>query len=514
MLQTPSEASNKAEAAPRPATQEAFSSKKQILKATSILGSAQVVNILVGIVRVKVLAVLLGATGVGIAGMYQTTLEFIRSATGFGLGYSAVRDIAASAATNDERQIAKTVIVLRRWAWATGLLGTVFTLLLSRQLSQWTFGTPEYAWGIALLSVGLLITAVANAEGAVLQGLRRIGDLAKANVLGAIIGLFVAIAIYAIWGLQGIVPVILLTFLTSLFINGYYSRKLQLGKAPLSAAETFHKGKSMARLGFFMTITGLAASGTMFLVRAFLANEGGMASVGHFVAAWTVSSMYLSAVFGAMSADYFPRLSAVHHDKGAVSRLVNEQVEVAILITAPIIIGMVSFIDVVVRVFYSKDFGPTAYILDWQLVGDMFKVPVWALGFIMLAKGKGRIFIITELVWNLLYCGGVYFGWRYWGVEVTGIAFLFAYLCSFFMIWWVAGRLVGFTWSAKAIQYLLTFLLLLIFCFLSVRYLPAGLRYSLCALFTAIAAGFSFFHLRNIAGASGMLDRFRKGRRS
>ena len=70
-------------------------SKKQILKSTGILGFAQIFIILIGIIRVKVLAVLLGATGVGIAGLFQTTIDLLKSATGFGLGFSAVRDIAA-----------------------------------------------------------------------------------------------------------------------------------------------------------------------------------------------------------------------------------------------------------------------------------------------------------------------------------------------------------------------------------------------------------------------------------
>src|SRR5688572_8022595 len=106
-------------------------SKKQILKSTGTLGASQVIIIAISIIRVKVLAVLLGATGVGIAGLFQSTIDLIRSITGFGIGYSVVRDIAASVATNDEKKIAETVVILRRLIWITGILGMVLTFVFS-----------------------------------------------------------------------------------------------------------------------------------------------------------------------------------------------------------------------------------------------------------------------------------------------------------------------------------------------------------------------------------------------
>lgn len=491
---------------------EVQDSKKQILKSTGILGSAQLIGIVVGIVRVKVIAVLLGAVGVGISGMYQTIIDFIRSATGFGLGYSAVRDIAASAATNDQRRIARTVLVLRRWAWATGILGMGLTIVFSRQIGIWTFGTDDYTWSIVILSSTLVITSIANAQGAVLQGLRRIGDLAKANVLGAVVGVVIAVAIYKIWGIQGIIPVIFLTYLIGLAINSYFSRRLVTEKVAVSFRDTFKEGRAMASLGFFMTVTGLAQSGTMYLVRAFLVQESGLIAVGHFVAAWTISSMYLSAVFGAMSADYFPRLSAVQHDKGTVTKLVNEQAEIAVLITAPIITGMVSFIDLVVRIFYSKEFGPTATILDWQLLGDFFKVIAWALGFIMVAKGKGRLFVLTELCWNLLYIGAIYFGWSFLGIEVTGVAFLSTYVLYYFVVFVVARKLVDFKWSESARQHMAVLLALLVTCFVSLRMLTGVQRYAVCTVITLSSMFYSFYYLKRIIDINVVLKRFKVGK--
>lgn len=483
-------------------------SKKQILKSTGILGSAQLIIIAVGMVRVKVLAVLLGPTGVGIAGLYQTTIDLIRSVTGFGISYSAVRDIAASAATKDEKKIATTIVVLRKWVWATGLLGVLVAIVFSKQLSHMAFGDKEHATGIVILSLSLLLSSIASGQLALLQGLRRIGDMAKANVIGAVIGSIGAVFIYYFWGIKGIVPALLFTYILALLINWYFSRKIRTAPVQISYSAVFHKGKAMAALGFFLTVAGLSGTATMYLVRSFVSQQGGLASVGHFIAAWSISSMYISAIFGAMGADFFPRLSGVQQDPVAITKMVNEQTEVALLITAPIIIGMVSFIDVVVRIFYSKDFSPTASILDWQLTGDFFKVLAWPMGFIMLAKGKGKLFIGIELSWNLLFCAGVYFGWEFFGIQVTGIAFLVSYVLYMLLLLVVAKKLVRFSWSAKVWNAILVFFPLVLLSFLGVKYLGHPIQYITGALLTAIACSFSLYHLKNMIDINSLLKRF------
>jgi O-antigen/teichoic acid export membrane protein len=482
-------------------------SKKQILKSTGILGSAQLINIIVGIIRVKVLAILLGATGVGIAGLYQTTIDLIRSVTGFGIGYSAVRDIAASVATKDERKVAIAITVLRKWSWATGILAMFVTVIFSKQLSFMAFGNKDHAIGIATLSVGLLIAAISSGQSALLQGFRMIGDMAKANVLGAIIGLILAVAIYYFLGIKGIVPALLVAYLLNLLINWYFSRRITILSINLSSTEIFKKGSSMAKLGFFMTIAGLSGTCTMFLIRSFLMKQDGLTTVGHFVAAWSISSMYISAIFNAMGADFFPRLSGVQHDSDSVTKLVNEQLEVAILISAPIIIGMISFIDVVVHIFYSKDFGPTAEILNWQLLGDFFRVLGWPIGLIILAKGRGGIFICTEICWNLLFFLGVYFGWDLFGIQITGIAFLASYILYALLLYAISRKLVLFTLSYKVKRAILVFLSLLVLSFLSVSYFAQDLRYAVCSMLTLIACIYSIKGLKEIINIMGLLKR-------
>ena len=105
------------------------SSYRQIMAATSLFGGVQVFQILIQIIRSKFVAVLLGPAGMGIVGLLTSTLGLISGLTNFGLGTSAVKDIAEARTTENETRIATVTIVLRRLVWISGTLGTIVVLV-------------------------------------------------------------------------------------------------------------------------------------------------------------------------------------------------------------------------------------------------------------------------------------------------------------------------------------------------------------------------------------------------
>lgn len=175
------------------ADKEDQSSYRQIFKATSLFGGVQVINILIGIVRVKFVAVLLGATGVGIMGLLNAPLQLIISIAGLGIAFSAVRNISEAHGTGDESRIGITILTVKRWTRFTGLMAAVITLTLSPLLSQWSFGNSDYTWAFVWLSITLLLQAISDGQKAILQGMRRLQDLAKAGVIGSAMGLITSI---------------------------------------------------------------------------------------------------------------------------------------------------------------------------------------------------------------------------------------------------------------------------------------------------------------------------------
>ncbi|MBK7480386.1 MAG: oligosaccharide flippase family protein [Bacteroidales bacterium] len=256
------------------------SSYRQIVKATSLFGGVQVITILFGIIRVKFVAVLLGTQGVGIIGLLNSPLQLIASVTGLGISFSAVRDVSEANASNDKFRILKTIISLRRWSWFTGLLGVVVTMVFAPLLSQWSFGSKEYTWAFIWLSITLLLQAISKGQTAILQGTRRLKQMAKAGVIGSGLGLVTSIPLYYWLGISGIVPALILSAVASLLLSWYFSRKVAVEKITLTKRETFITGTNMARLGISMTIAGFIASLSTYILNAFISNHGGVEQVG------------------------------------------------------------------------------------------------------------------------------------------------------------------------------------------------------------------------------------------
>ncbi len=230
-----------------------------------LFGGVQVINIIISIIRSKMVAVLLGPSGMGVMGLLSSTVGIVGSLTNFGLGTSAVKDIAAASATDDQAKIAETVTVLRRLVWVTGLLGSLLVLVFSPWLSQISFGNNDFTLGFAWLSVTLLFSQLSSGQLVILQGMRRLRDLAKANLCGSALGLVVTVPLYYIWGLDGIVPGMIGTSFLALSLSWYFSRSVILPRVTVSMSQTWASGNAMMRMGFLISLSGLLTVGGAIL---------------------------------------------------------------------------------------------------------------------------------------------------------------------------------------------------------------------------------------------------------
>ena len=105
--------------------EEASDSYSHVLKYTGIFGGVQGLNILVSLVRNKLIALLLGPNGMGLASLFNSTVTFISQATNFGISFSAVKHVSELYDRGDEAAIRHFVKVVRTWSLLTALLPTM-----------------------------------------------------------------------------------------------------------------------------------------------------------------------------------------------------------------------------------------------------------------------------------------------------------------------------------------------------------------------------------------------------
>jgi PST family polysaccharide transporter len=438
----------------------------QILKSSALIGGSSVMNIAIGVVRTKAMAVFLGPAGFGLMGLYGSIADLAQSIAGMGINSSGVRQIAEAVGSGETERIARTVAVLRRTSVFLGILGAVLLVVFSRQVSTLTFGSDQHAAAVALLSLAVFFRLVSAGQGALIQGMRRISDLARTGVWGALFGTIISIPVVYFLREKGVVPALVGIAAMSIIISWWYSRKVEIRPPAMRPSQIKQELASLLKLGFAFMASGILMMGAAYAVRTMVIRIVGFEAVGYYQSAWTLGGLYVGFILQAMGADFYPRLTAIAKDNAMCNRMVNEQAQVSLLLAGPGVIATLTFAPVVISLFYSAKFGAAVEILRWFCLGTTLQVITWPMGFIIVAKGEQTLFFWAELAWTVVNVGLSWLCITSFGLNGAGIAFFGSYVFHGLMIYPIVRWLNGFRWSSANRQTGLLFISLtaVVFC--------------------------------------------------
>jgi O-antigen/teichoic acid export membrane protein len=335
--------------------------------------------------------------------------------------------------------------------------------------------------------------------------MRKLQYLAKANLIGSLIGLIVSVPVYYFWRIDGIVPAIILTSIFSLFTSRYFASKIKIEKVGVTRQETIQEGKGMLKMGFMLSISGLITTAASYVVRIFISNTGGVVDVGLYSAGFAIIFTYVGLVFTAMGTDYYPRLSAVAQDNIKAKLLINQQAEVAILILAPILTVFLIFINWVVILLYSTKFTSVNGMIHWAALGMYFKAACWSIGFILLAKGASNLFFWNELIANIYQLGMNILGYRLLGLDGLGISFLLGYIIYLLQVFFLARYKYSFSFNSEFIKIFCIQVFMGLICFFIIKLVPVPLAYILGVPVICFSTWFSFKELDKRIGLKNLL---------
>lgn len=426
------------------------SSYRQILRSSSIIGGASVVNVLVGLVRIKAAAVLLGPAGVGLIGLLQSLMTTAATLAALGFGNVGTRQIAEAVGMGDPSALAAVRRALFLGTLILALLGALAVWLardlLTAQVLEGAVRPGDLGW----LAVGVALMVAAGSQVALLNGLRRITDLAWITVGSALLSTLLGVAALLLWGVGGVAAFVAAAPLASFLLGHWYVARLEPVRGPPTPLSQLlgHWGR-LARLGAAFMLSGLVTTLSLLVARTLVQRELGAEALGHFQAAWMIGMTYIGFVLSSMGTDYYPRLTAAIQDRAAANRLVNEQTEVALLLGGPVFLAMQGLAPWVVQLLYSGDFDEATWILRWQLLGDVLKVASWPLGFVILAAGDGRTFLLTESASSGIFVLLLWLGLPLFGIQTSGVAFLIMYMLYLPLVHRLVSRRTGFAWSRR-----------------------------------------------------------------
>lgn len=465
---------------------------RSIFRSTSLFGGVQAYEILIRIVQSKFIAILLGPLGVGIQGLFSSGIDVVRQLTSFGLAQSAVKDISEANATGDNHQVARTSTVLKKLVWITGLLGLLCAIIFSPLLSKYAFGNHDYTIPFMFLSSTLFIDQLCSGQKVLLQGLRKLKDLAKASAIGSTVSLLVSVPLYYLFGVRGIVPTLILNSLATFLLALFFSRKIHLEKVTISIDDVFKEGKSMLKMGIALSISSILISLCSFVLRGYIRGCGGEEEVGLFAAGFAIINTYVSMIFTAMGTDYYPRLAAISDDNKSCKVMVNQQAEIGVLILSPLLAICIIFMPLVIYILYSNKFAGANEYVSWAALGMMLKMASWCIAYQFVAKGESRVFIINEVSQNAYTLCLNILGYHLFGLEGLGISFVLCQGLYLIQVYIVAHIRYGFSFNVSFYRYYAVQFLILILAFAECKLWPAPLSYAIGIFFIAGSLAISY----------------------
>lgn len=390
-----------------------------IFKYTGVFGGIQGLNIMVSLVRNKLVAMILGPQGMGLVSIFTSTVKLLSDSTNLGLPMSAVRKISEAYERGRQAEWLDVVRLVRSWSLLTAFLGTLLCALCCVWLNAWAFPEGHYALHFVCLSPLVGLTALMGGELAILKGTRHLGQLARISVYNVLAATCVSIPIYWFYGEAGIVPSLVLTGVMQMLLTVAFSWRRFPYRVSLSP-RFLGGGIDIVRLGLAFVLAGVVGSGVDFLIRTYLNCHASMATVGLFNAGYMMAVTYAGMVFSALESDYFPRLSAVCSHRVKLCHMVNSQTEVCVILIVPMLVAFIIGMPLLLPLMFSHQFLPVAGMIQVSALSMFCKALYLPIEYIPLAKGDSRSYFLLELVNDVCMLTFVLVGFTLYGLDGAG----------------------------------------------------------------------------------------------
>lgn len=394
-----------------------------------LLGSASLINVAMGLIRNKAVAMLLGPSGVGLVGLLQTLVSTVSTAFTLGLNQSGTRQVSVSYSSADAHSLEASVWALKAAVILLGALGGFVVFGLSEHVSILLFSTNKFRTEISVVSIAIFLSVAMVASKAIVNGTRRVTDHARITVLSGIVSTVMSIFLITVLGEKAVPLVVISTPLCMYLIAEVYVGRAEFRGVRPHSKELITIWVKLARLGAAVMLSGLVVSGAQLVIRAEIQSKLGAVALGMFTAGWVISQNYIGFLYSAITTDYYPRLSQAIAKSDPISELINDQTRIGLMISGPLFVLLAGFAPFLLALLFTAEFEAGSRLLRVLVIGDILKVVEYPLSFALLAHGSGRAYLISRIFGSIVFVcvalvlipiiGAIGAAWGYLGMHLA-----------------------------------------------------------------------------------------------
>ena len=144
---------------------------RNIISVTSIFGGLQILLILIGAIKGKIIAIYIGSEGMGQLALFTSILEIVNLLCTLGFGYSATRLVSKAHEQNSYYEIRKILSIVSKILLFSSTVGVILLILFSKNISHIFFGDETFFMSIIFISGTVFFTVFQNRNNLFLQSL-------------------------------------------------------------------------------------------------------------------------------------------------------------------------------------------------------------------------------------------------------------------------------------------------------------------------------------------------------
>lgn len=466
--------------------------QKQIVQSISIFGSMHLIAMAISVFRSKIAALWLGSQGVGILGLFLSTINLIVSLVNVGLSTSLVRYLSGASSEELSRKLTITQWLLV----VSGAIGAVLVFVFAPTISQLTFQDSNFAWAFRWIAVSIFFKQLTTGYSSILQSQRKIKFFANANLIANALGILCTVPLYYYFEIEGVVYNILLVAIIEALVFYWAYRWNRFTESKVENKELIKESRGLLKEGFSFCLSNFITLLSVYAVQVYVSHSSDFHTLGLYVSGFAVLNTYVALVFTVMGMDYFPRIAKLEVTTSEFSDEVNNQLYIGIIVLMPVLLGLLLLAPWLIKILYSAEFLETKTYIYIASLGVFFKLFSWLVGYVLISKANNKTIVANAIIFNILFivvhCIGFYIN------GLKGIAFssTLYYLLHLIGNYATVRHLFSVTiYKKNVLNYTLGCCILVCSIFLLMFQKKEWINHTIVGILFLISSGYSIKHL-------------------
>lgn len=375
-------------------------SKNGFLKVSFTNGIITLSKTAVTIFSNKIIASIIGPSGLGMVGQLQNflTIAILISSGGFNQGITKY-------VAEQKTDRLSLVQFISTGAIATGVFSVfigVLTLLLSNVLSIQIFDNAEYSSILVIFSVTLIFYNLNNLIIAVINGFQDYHKFFKINIVTFAITVVLSITLVVLLRDYGALLAIVLCPSLVFMFTYFVVRSEYWTKAISSQQFSREKFKLLLKYTTITLLSSILWPVSNIVIRSYVIKHISPDEAGLWEATRKINDYIVNIAIGSFSVYLLPRLAEITKQQNMRIEFIN-----VYKIIIPTVIGgftiLYVFRNIIIELLYSPSFLKVGDYLPLQMMGSFFWMCKLVPMNLMLTKGNTRVYIYFEIFFCILY---------------------------------------------------------------------------------------------------------------